>query len=71
MRFHKAVRITKVEARSIVAHRSPALSEVVVIARGDRYYDVRGMNPAEINAFVDDLARAEFAVLESDRARPN
>lgn len=71
MRYHKAVRITKVEARSIVAHRSHALCDVVVISRGDSYYDVRGMNQIEIDAFVDDLARAEFAALEADRARQN
>ena len=69
MRYHKAIEITKPEAESIIGKRTVALSEVVVVSRGERYYDVRGMNHAEINAFIDDLARAEYAALEVETAR--
>lgn len=61
MRYHKAIAITKEEALSIANERTEALSNVVVVSRGDSYYDVRGMNDAEIKAFIDDLARAEHA----------
>lgn len=61
MRFHKAIRISVVEARTIIGRQSEALSDVVVISRGEQYYDVRAMNAAELEAFIDDLARAEHA----------
>jgi len=71
MRYHKGVPITKVEALWIMHHRCAALSEIVVISRGERYYDVRAMTQTEIDAFVEDLARAEFAELEASKARHN
>lgn len=71
MRYHKAVGITKVEARWIMDRRCASLSEIVVISRGERYYDVRAMTQTEIDAFVEDLVRAEFAELEASTARGN
>lgn len=71
MRYHKAILITLVEARWIMDRCSDALSEIVVISRGERYYDVRAMTQTEIDAFVEDLARAEFAELEAGKVRRN
>lgn len=71
MRYHKAVEVSKDQARKITSTRSSALSDVVVVARGDRYYDVRAMTEAEIEAFVEDLARAEYADLKAAAARPS
>lgn len=71
MRYHKAIRISEEQARAITSTRTSALSDVVVISRGDRYYDVRAMTDAEITAFVEDLARAEYADVELAAARPN
>ncbi len=70
MRYHKAVEISKPEAKSIIGRHSVALSQIVVVSRGERYYDVRSMSQTEINAFIDDLARAEYAELEADAVRP-
>lgn len=64
MRFHKAIMISKLEADFIIeggGAPQAAASDIVVIARGDKYYDVRAMNFAEVEAFVADLARAEYA----------
>jgi hypothetical protein len=69
MRFHKAVEITKPEADSIIGRCTPALSEVVVISRGERYFDVRAMTHAEVEAFIADLVRAEYAALQTQSAR--
>jgi hypothetical protein len=71
MRYHKAVEITEEEAFSITNQRTTAVSDVVVVSRGDRYYDVRTMNDAEIKAFIDDLAREEHAALKATALRPS
>lgn len=71
MRYHKAVAITKVEARWIMDHRCDALSEIVVVSRGERYYDVRAMTQLEIDAFLEDLVRAEFAQLDAAKYPDN
>lgn len=70
MRFHKAIEITKPEADFIIGRCTPALSDVVVISRGECYYDVRAMNHAEVEAFIADLVRAEYAALQPQSARP-
>lgn len=63
MRFHKAIEISKLEADFIIEGGAvqAAASDIVVVARGERYYDVRSMNVAEVEAFIADLARAEHA----------
>jgi len=72
MRFHKAILISKPEADFIIetGATAAAQSDVVVVSRGDKYYDVRTMNHAEVNAFVADLARAEHAADEARQALP-
>jgi len=70
MRYHKAKALSKPEADRIIGRQTPALSDVVVISRGDRFYDVRAMTNAEIEAFAADLARAEYADLQAAAARP-
>jgi len=71
MRYHKAITISEEQAQEITSKRTTALSDVVVISRGERYYDVRAMTETEIKAFVDDLARAEYADMKAAVARPN
>jgi hypothetical protein len=72
MRFHKAILISKPEADFIIetGTAAVALSDIVVVSRGDKYYDVRTMNHAEVDAFVADLARAEHAADEARQALP-
>lgn len=72
MRFHKAVEISKPEADFIIEGRaqSTAQSDIVVIARGEKYYDVRAMTYSEVEAFVADLARAEHDAETARRALP-
>ena len=61
MRYHKAVRVTKPEADYIIRSGSTSLTGTVVLSHMDSWYDVSAMTAAEIDAFVSDLARAEFA----------
>lgn len=70
MRYHKAKALSKPEADRIIGKSTPALSDVVVISRGHRYFDVRMMTNAEIEAFVADLARAEYADVLAAAALP-
>ncbi|MFN3625973.1 MAG: hypothetical protein ACK4TP_18205 [Hyphomicrobium sp.] len=69
MRYHKAVEVSLHQAQEITSTRTSALSDVVIVARGDRYHDVRAMAEAEIKAFVEDLAREEYADLKAAAAR--
>jgi len=70
MRYHKAVEVTKPEADHIIATGTSILSDVVVISRGDKFYDVRALSRSEVEDFVEDLARAEHAALEARMSLP-
>ena len=70
MRYHKAVEVTKPEAEYIIATGTSIHAGVVVISRGDKFYDVRALNRYEVEAFVADLARAEHAELEAEKSLP-
>ena len=41
MRFHKAKVLSKPEADRIIGRENKAVTDVVVVSRGDRFYDVR------------------------------
>lgn len=69
MRYHKAVEVTKPEADHIIKSGGRSITDTVVLSHMDSWYDVRAMTTAEIEAFVSDLARAEFAEQKS-RAFP-
>ena len=70
MRYHKAVKVTKSEADFIIATGISTLSDVVVISRGDNFYDVRALSHSEVEDFVEDLARAEQAALAGQTSLP-
>jgi hypothetical protein len=70
MRYHKAIEVTKPEADFIIANGNSAQSDIVVVSRGDKFYDVRALNSYEVDAFVADLARAEHAALEAETSLP-
>lgn len=70
MRYHKSIKITKLEADFIIANETGDPSKVVIISRGSQYFDVRNMNPCEIDAFVADLIRAEHADEGAQRSLP-
>lgn len=69
MRYHKAVEITKPEADYIMRSGGRSITGTIVLSHMESWYDVRAMTAAEIEAFVSDLARAEFAAQKS-RAFP-
>jgi len=70
MRYHKSIKITKLEADFIIAHGTGDPSKVVIIARGSQYFDVRNMSSYEIDAFVADLVRAEHAEEGASQSLP-
>ena len=71
MRFHKAKALSKPEADRIIGRENTAVTDVVVISRGDRFYDVRAMTQSEIDAFIADLARAEHTELQAAARLPS
>jgi hypothetical protein len=71
MRYHKAVVITKVEADSIIATTRASSTGVVVLSHHEKWYDVRTMTRAEIEAFTADLARIDIAADAAKSALPN
>jgi len=71
MRYHKAVEITKIEADSIIASPGASPTGIGVISSCERWYDVRSMTHAELEAFTADLARAEIAAEGTKAALPN
>lgn len=71
MRYHKAVEITKIEADSIIEKPGASPTGIGVISSCDRWYDVRSMSLAELEAFTADLARAEIAAEAAKMAPPN
>jgi hypothetical protein len=71
MRYHKAIEITKVEADSLIANSRTSRSGVGVVMSCDRWYDVRDLTVAELDAFAADLARAEFAADAAAAALPH
>jgi hypothetical protein len=71
MRFHKALEITKVEADSIISQTGASPTGVVVISHRDKWFDVRAMSRAEVEAFAADLERREHADEIARTALPN
>lgn len=71
MRYHKAIAITKVEADSIIASSRTSPTGVVVISHKEKWFDVRTMSLAEIEAFTADLARLDIAAEVAKKALPN
>lgn len=71
MRYHKAIEVTKPEADFIKATAIASLTDIVVISRGGKFYDVRALSCAELEAFLADLARAEITDEEAELRLPN
>ncbi len=71
MRYHKAVKITKIEADSVRARAGASPTGIGVISSYGRWYDVRAMTMAELDAFTADLARAEIAAEAAKMSLPN
>jgi hypothetical protein len=70
MRYHRATEVTKPEADFIIANGTSARTDVVVVSRGGKFYDVRALSRYELDAFVADLVRAENAALDAQTALP-
>lgn len=71
MRYHKAIEITKVEADFIIASSRASVTGVVVISHNEKWFDVRAMSRAEVEAFTADLARLELATEAAKNALRN
>ena len=71
MRYHKAIAITKIEADSIIASTRASPTGVVVISHNEKWFDVRAMSQAEVEAFAADLERQELDAEAARHALPN
>ena len=65
MRYHKAIRISRPEARFIIGTTTSSRSDVVVMSHRDEWYDVRPLTEKELDEFLEDLLRAEIADLQA------
>jgi hypothetical protein len=71
MRYHKAIPISAVEAKSISSTSTISLNRNSVISLDDKWYDVRSLTERELEAFVVDLLRAERSELLAGRDAPH
>lgn len=65
MRFHKAIRISRPEADFIIETAGSSRNDLVVMNHFDDWYDVRSLTRKELDEFVGDLLRADFAELRA------
>ena len=61
MRYHKAAKITELEADFLIKHRSASLNACVVIEHFGQWFDIRRMTEKEVETFVEDLGRTRSA----------
>jgi hypothetical protein len=71
MRFHKAKRVSAIEAKWIIAEAPSSLSETIAICHDENWYDVRLMTKHGLQEFVLDLLRGELAALQSGHMIPH
>lgn len=71
MRFHKAVRISRVEADFIISHPAESGGECIVVEHYGEWYDTREMTDAEVDRFIRDLVRATHSEITSGRLTPH
>ena len=57
MRFYKAIEITGCEAAYLIEASTGAAGRASVVSFDGTWYDVRLLNPKELESFIDDLAR--------------
>jgi hypothetical protein len=65
MRFHKAKKVSRGDAKLIIGTATSSLNDNLVISQNDVWYDVRSMTTSELDDFVNDLLRAGFAKSQS------
>jgi hypothetical protein len=68
-RYHKAIEISRPEPDFIIKKWSR--SDVVVLSRSDKWYDVRALAGKEVDDFVADLVRADMANLRAGCVTPH
>jgi hypothetical protein len=71
MRFHKAKKVSRGDAKLIIGTATSSLNDNLVISQNDVWYDVRSMTTSELEDFLNDLLRAEFANSQSGLITPH
>jgi hypothetical protein len=71
MRYFQAREITRPEADHIRLTADDAVSKIVVISLGTRWFDVRCLTEQELRGFVDQLVRGELELLRAGRDTPH
>ena len=71
MRYHKAIRISRPEARFIIGTTTSSRSDVVVMSHREEWYDVRPLTEKELDEFLEDLLRAEIGDLQARCITPH
>lgn len=71
MRYFQAAEITRPEADHIRLTVDDAVSKIVVISLGTRWFDVRRLTEQELREFVEQLVRGELELLRAGRYTPH
>jgi hypothetical protein len=71
VRYHKAIKIHGPEASYISSTLSASLNGSGVVGLNGKWYDVRSLTAEEVDAFLEDLLRADVASLEAERMTPH
>ena len=71
MRYHKAIKISRPEASYISSTPGTSLNASGVVGLNGRWYDVRSLTAKELDAFLEDLLRADMAGFEAGCMTPH
>ena len=71
MRYHKAVKISRLEAHFIIAAITSSHTDLVVVSHHGEWFDVRSLNEKEVDRFLEDLMRADIADLQAGCITPH
>lgn len=71
MRYHKAIKITRPEAHSIIEAATESRNDLVAMSHREGWYDVRSLTEKELDEFLEDLLRADIANLRAGCITPH
>lgn len=71
MRYHKAKKISKLEADYVIETANSSRNAQVVISHHGTWYDVRALTEKELNEFFGDLLRSDMADIRAGCITPH
>jgi hypothetical protein len=71
MRYHKAKPVSPIEAQFIIAHSTTSENECVAIEFFGKWFDVRKLTEAELDAFVAELLQEREVAVSAGLLAPH